>query len=201
MRCEMDSKKCLLGLFVFLLLLCSCSTIPNLNVNYHLPSVTGDSKPKEVTLLFKDERGTKYILSESAENEFRSFSGKMSLSVTKPTGGSVPVGLYDPGTLFTEAFRRRFEANGIKVATIQKEGRTTITIVLKRFELDYSNRKWIVRIDYEAVVKKDNGPVYRHNINGEGERLKILGTEQADALMGEIFTDVINRLDLEKISI
>ena len=198
----MDSRKFLFGLLVILFLLCSCSTIPNLNVNYHLPSVIRESiKTKEVTLLFKDERGTKYILSESAENEFRSFSGKMSLSITKTDGSSVPVGLFDPGTLFIEAFKRRFEERGIKVAATQKEGQTIITIVLKRFELDYASRKWIVRIDYEAVVKSGSGPVYTHNINGEGERLKILGTEQADALMGEIFTDVINRLDLNKIFI
>jgi hypothetical protein len=36
-------------------------------------------------------------------------------------------------------------------------------------------------------------------VSGEAERLDVMGTEQADVVLSELLTDVVNKLDLSKL--
>lgn len=190
-------------IFVLIAILClgfSCSAISTLNVNYRLPPADpGNVRGEKIALAFEDARETKRILKDGAFSEFESFSGNISLSLAGDDEEVVPLGLYDPKSLFMEAFRRRFKNIGVEAVREGGEAQVGLAIVLKEFSLDLVERKWIAKMGYEAVVKRGGRVAYRHNIRGEGERLKLVGTSQADALLSEIFTDVINRLDLEKV--
>lgn len=190
----------LLVLITILFMGFSCSVISTLSVDYSLPpSDSGALRGKEISLAFEDARKMKGILKGDAIDEFESFSGNISLSLKTGDETSVPLGLFDPGSLFIEAFKRRFEEIGVKAVAKGEGAPVLLTIVLKEFSLDLVKRKWMVKIGYEAVVKRDGRITYRNNIQGEGERLKLVGTTQADALVSEIFTDVVNRLDLERV--
>ena len=35
------------------------------------------------------------------------------------------------------------------------------------------------------------------SVSGRGERIKMLGTDEAGILIGDVFTDLINRVDIE----
>jgi hypothetical protein len=52
---------------------------------------------------------------------------------------------------------------------------------------------------YEARLSKDGKVLARQIVSGEGERMKIMGREQADIILGEVFTDLVNRVDLDRL--
>ncbi|MEJ2588202.1 MAG: hypothetical protein P8165_11630, partial [Deltaproteobacteria bacterium] len=58
---------------------------------------------------------------------------------------------------------------------------------------------WVAHIGYEAQLIKDNRLLANQIINAEGQRMKIIGRGQADTLMGEIFSDAVNALDLARL--
>lgn len=200
MRSKYHTMKFFSGIILLTLAAVSCSTIPNPRINYHIPPPRPDSlKGKKISLILEDERRMKYVLGMGALDDFKDFSGSLSLSLTGDKGNEVPVGLFDTRSLFREAFIRRFEELGVKVATERVPGQITLVIALKEFSLDLIKRKWVCKMAYEARVEKAGLVIYKHDINGEGERLKLIGTKEADILMSEIFTDIINRLDLEEV--
>jgi hypothetical protein len=74
-----------------------------------------------------------------------------------------------------------------------------MVIVLKEMVLDLFNRKWMVSIGYEAQLVKHGKAISKQMINGQAERLKVIGRKQADMVLTELFTDVVNRLDVPRL--
>ena len=189
-----------LGIILILSMVASCSGIPILKVNYHMPLVRPDGiREKSVFLVVEDERPTKGFLGPAAASDFERVSSDLSFSLTKDNEDAVTIGIYDPRSLFMEAFKRRLEELGVQVAPERQAGLIVLVIALKEFSLDLIDRKWMAKISYEAKVEKDGRVLYRYDFQGEGERLKLVGTSQADLLMSDIFTDVLNRFDLKKV--
>ena len=200
MRMKNRVMKCAIGLVPLFFMAFSCSTIPVPRINYRLPPLSADNfKGKKITLLLEDARDKKGVLGEGALKEFGPFSGNVSLTLSGDKGENVTLGIFDPGSLFMEAFKKRFEDLGVQAVSTRLPGQMILVIVLKEFRLDLIDRKWVVKMGYEAKVEKDGLVIYRNNIKGDGERLKLMGNAQADILMSEVFTDVINRLDLKKV--
>jgi hypothetical protein len=50
---------------------------------------------------------------------------------------------------------------------------------------------------YEAKLQPGDTVRASQTVAGEAERAKILGVKQADQVMSELFTDMVNRLDLK----
>jgi hypothetical protein len=76
---------------------------------------------------------------------------------------------------------------------------TGLSLFLQSFFMDREARKWKVAISYEARLMKDGQVLSSQVVSGEAERLDIMGTEQADVVLSELLTDVVNRLDLSKL--
>jgi hypothetical protein len=98
-----------------------------------------------------------------------------------------------------EAFKRRFEALGIEVVQKKKESQIEIKIVLTAFLLDQVGRSWTFDMGYEARLIKGGDMLTKQMISGQSERVKLLGLREADILVGESFTDLANKLDLERL--
>jgi hypothetical protein len=54
-------------------------------------------------------------------------------------------------------------------------------------------------ISYEASLTQDTQLVAREVVTGSAERLKMIGSGGAEKVIGEIFTDMINRLNIERL--
>jgi hypothetical protein len=54
----------------------------------------------------------------------------------------------------------------------------------------------MVKMSYEAKLLKEGKVLATRTINGQAERFKLIGRDEADRAVGEIFTDMINRLDV-----
>ena len=177
----------------------SCTTISFLKVNYHLPVTTNDLKGKSVFLSFEDVRKSKDLLGEGARQDFKNFSDNISFSVSQGTENGYNLGFFDLSALFVEAFKRRFEALGIEVVQKKKESQIEIKIVLTAFLLDQVGRSWTFDMGYEARLIKGGDMLTKQMISGQSERVKLIGLREADILVGESFTDLVNGLDLERL--
>ena len=177
----------------------SCTTISFIKVNYHLPVTTNDLKGKSVFLSFEDARQSKDLLGEGARQDFKNFSENISFSVSQGTENGYNLGVFDLSALFVEAFKRRFEALGIEVVQKKKESQIEIKIVLTAFLLDQVGRSWTFDMGYEARLIKGGEMLTKQMISGQSERVKLIGLREADILVGESFTGLVNKLDLERL--
>jgi hypothetical protein len=185
------------GLLLFTSILLACAPIHLLNINYRLPSKTDGLKGRKVFLVIEDSRSVKDIIGDGARKEFERFSGNISFSLEKGDEPGFKMGVYEVPSLFKEAFKNRLENLGMEVLPNGGGEAAGLVIVIKEFILDLQNRKWQVRMAYEARLIKDGKLLSKQTISAQGERLKLFGREQADTVAGEIFTDLVNRLDAE----
>jgi len=185
-------------IFLILTLMASCAVIPELTINYRLPSKSDDLKGKKVFLIFEDIRTAKDIMGQGAIKEFKGFSGKMSFSLARDKEEGFKIGLYDLSALCLKAFQNRLENLGLVVVSEREKGRTELVIAFNEFFLDLVDRQWIARMGYDARLVRDGNIYAKQMISGQAERFKIMGHAQADTVMGEIFTDIVNKLDVVK---
>ncbi len=181
------------------LLMVSCASIPELQVLYKLPPPSKQLKGRVVALTVDDERALKTVLGKGAEEEFKGFSGNISLSVAGYNEKELKVGIFNAPDLMREAFKRKLENLGVGVLPEKTLGKLELVIVLKEFSLDLVGREWMAKMSYEARLTTAKGAVATQFINGQAERYKLMGRDSADTLMGEIFTDMVNALDLSRL--
>lgn len=185
------------GILLILCVAVSCATVPELKVHYLLPITSDELKGKSVFLAFMDDREKKDIMGEGAKQRFGSFAGNVTLFLNKGTKGKgIPLGLFDVRSLFMEVFNRRLESLGISVVPEKEMAQLDLVIILKEFRLDLINKKWVARMAYEARLESSGKMLKNQIIRGDAERLRIVGNSQAETVMSEIFTDIINRLDI-----
>ena len=184
---------------VLTLFIVSCASIPELKLHYQLPPPSDQLKGKNVFLEVEDARKTKEILGQGAKQEFGNFVGNISLIVARHKETGFKIGLFKLTAMVKEGFKKRLANAGLKVLSERSPGELQMLIILKDFELDLVSRKWIAKMGYEAKLMKDEKTLATQIIEGEGERLKLIGRREADTVTGEIFTDMVNRLDLVKL--
>jgi len=185
------SANILLFLFAF-----SCATIPELKVHYQLPRASDNLEGKHVYLAFEDARKTQEMFGTAAKQEFGNYVGNISFSVARHNEPGFKIGPFKLTDMVKEGFKRRFENAGLEVLSVKSATEPQILIVLNEFMIDLVDRKWVAKMAYEARLMKDGKTLSSQIISGEAERLKLIGRREADTVSGEIFTDMINRLDL-----
>ena len=188
-----------MGILFLLAGVVSCASVPELNVNYRLPPRSEELKDKKVFIGFEDERTSKDLIGEGARDEFKNFSGNISFSLARGDGPGFKMGAYDVPSLFKDVFNRRLEHLGVEVVSNREESEIEMVIALERFLLDLVHRNWTVTMSYEARVIKNGKVLASQMISGEAERLRLVGRGDADKVMGEIFTDLVNRLDVARL--
>jgi hypothetical protein len=153
---------------------------------------------KQVTLNIIDEREAEAIFTENAQKEFDMWDGTFALyhTVKKPKG---EVQTYDLPALLKEALKKRLVAMGVNVIDGGIENAPLFEVTLNKFVLDLKNRTWVSDISYQAKLTKDDKKIAREKVRGQAERTKVMGKGAGEKLIGEIFSDSVNRLDIEKL--
>jgi hypothetical protein len=177
-------------------LMISCASIPQLKVRYQLPPQSDRLKGRKVVLVVEDARPETVIVGNGAKEDFENFPGTISLSIARQNEPGLTIGLYEPSALIEEGFRRRLENEGMELVSRQTPGGSELLIVLNEFLLDLVDRRWKVKMSYEAKLLKEGKVLETRTVSGEAERFKLIGRDEADRALGEIFTDMINRLDV-----
>ncbi len=176
----------------------ACAKKSYIYIDYRLPVASDDLKGQSVFLDCQDARASKAIFGKKAEDEFKHFTGLFSLVVYD---GKEPfvAGAFDLKSLFKEAFSRRLQYMGIEVITQQDKTTPVVEIIVREFGLDLVDRSWVANITYDARLLKDNKLLYTVTNSGDAERVKLLGLGGAEKVLGEIFTDIVNQLDIRKL--
>lgn len=189
-------------LFIFVssvLMLAACGSIPELKVHYQLPQGSERLAGKQLALSFEDSRTDRNLIGKGAQEDFKNFSGKLSFSFARYKESGFKIGLYDLPDLLKEVFKRRLENDGLKVVSGTSPGTPELRIVLRDLMLDLSGRTWIASMRYDARVFLEGREAATQSVSGQAERAKVVGTSGADAVMGELFTDMVNRLDVVRL--
>jgi len=195
------SKRTLLAAAALILLILTgaCSSKPFLIVHYQLPPATTGLQGREVSLVIADIREDKALLSQSAAKSLREFNGTYSLVVLKADGSGNLLGVFDLEALMAETFKQRLNLLGLAVTPPAAVTENVLEIKLKEFKLDLSGRKWVVNASYQANLSGNGRLLATESVNGSAERLKVMGKSDAEKVLGELLTDMVNKLDLAKL--
>ena len=176
----------------------ACAKPYFLSVGYHLPEEPGQLAGQTVSIVVEDRREDQALLSESAKNEFDQWDGTYALAL----GGTPPlkpVQTFDLPGLFHEAMKKRLEAMQIEVVETPVEGVPALIVTLEKVAIDLKGKTWHAQITYKAQLSRDSSKIARETVSGQAERAKIMGKGGGQKLVGELFTDIINRLDIPEL--
>ena len=178
---------------------CACSSKPFLKVQYQLPSQSNALEGKMVNLAVSDMRAKKALLTENARTSLKDFNGTFSLVVLSADGSGNLVGAYDLVSLLTEVFQQRLKNEGIQTTAVADSALPELKIEIAEFQLDYSKRKWITRMNYQASLLDSGRLLSKESVSGEAERLKVWGKSDAEKILGELLSDTVNKLNLARL--
>lgn len=174
----------------------ACATIPEIKVHYRLPPASDQLKGQTVVLAVEDARTTKEILRPGAQAEIGNFSGHFTFSFTPHGKAGFKMGLLEAPDMVKEGFKRRLENMGAAVSFKQSPGEPKLLIVLNEFLLDLEDRQWIAKTTYEAKLVKDGTILSMQTVSVNAQRFKFFVWGEADTILADVFTDMVNRLDV-----
>ncbi|MGD2096178.1 MAG: hypothetical protein PVG35_01280 [Desulfobacterales bacterium] len=174
-----------------------CTSKNYLVVHYQLPSEIMATEESPVSLIFKDQRAEQMMVTQSAKMALKDFDGNFALIVARDGKDERLMGAFSLSSMMKTIFKQRFENAGIRVAPESEGQPTAVEIILKEFKLDLVKRKWVVQITYQANLLKQNRFVSGQTITGSAERLRVVGSKDAEMVIGELITDAVNRLNLK----
>jgi hypothetical protein len=175
-----------------------CASKNFLVVNYKLPVEPEIPGETSVSLVFKDSREDPAIVTKNAKMALKKFSGYFTLIVSQENKKDRLAGAYSPHSMIRQIFKNRLENAGIRVASEGESRETVVEIILKAFKLDLVGRKWVINMTYQANLVRQNRFVTGETVTGSAERLRVAGSKDAELVVGELITDVVNRLNLSE---
>ena len=174
----------------------ACASKPFLKVQYQLPSPSNTLQGKQISLTVSDMRSKETLVTETARKSLRDFKGTFSLVVLRDDGSGNLRGAYDLVSLFSEVFQQRLKNQGILVTTVADSTLPELKIEITEFQIDYANRKWIVGMSFKASILDNGILLSKESVSGQAERLKVMGKKDAEKILSELLTDVVNKLNL-----
>ena len=189
----------ILLMFIALPLAAGCASTSYIEITYQLPEPQQNLTAKTVSLQVVDQRSTDAIAGPHARTELEYFTGLFSLYMTAGDKQPELVGAFDLTALFREALKKRLESEGVTVLDAGNSDQPALEVRIKAFILDRDGKNWKASLAYTATASKAGRELTNQTVSGNAERLKIVGTRDAEKLLGDIFSDMVNRLDPEKL--
>ena len=177
----------------------ACTPKPFLKVQYQLPSPSSTLEGEKAAITVTDMRGKNTFLTENAKKSLKNFNETFSLVVLAEDGSGNLTGVYDIVPLFTEVFQQRLKNEGIQVAAVVDDAIPELKIEITEFQLDLVGRKWVVSINYRARLLDSGDLLSMESVSGEAERLKVTGKSDAEKILGELLSDMANKLNLVRL--
>lgn len=179
--------------------LMACASKPFLKVHYQLPSPSTELTGERLHLQISDYRNDKAFLSANAQKSLKDFNDTYSLVVQRADGSGNLLGAYDLNSLWRELFNQRLQNEGVTVSSSSDNTNANLEIRIKAFKLDIVDRKWMLQMSYQAGLSINNTLRARESVNGSAERLKLMGKSDAEKIMGELVSDMVNKLDVAQL--
>ena len=178
-------------------MLFSCAKKSYIDVDYRLPAATNTLTDRTVFVETRDHRVQTEIFNKRAKDQFQYFTGLFALSLELPDDQYKIVGAFELPMLFEAALVKRLQKLGVDTVAERSPDIPVFQIKINRFHIKLIGQKWLADVSYEASLTKDAHLIAREVVSGSAERLKIMGSGGAEKVIGEIFTEMINRLNIE----
>ena len=191
-----SGKRLPLVLILLAVLLSACASKPSLKVKYQLPSTSAALMGETISLEISDRRKDPAFLSSKAKKSLKNFDGTFSLLVLRDDDSGNWTGGYDIDSLLNEIFKQRLINEGAKVVTTADSASARLKIELGELKLDIVDRKWVLRMSYQAGLSRHTGVLAEESVRGSAERLKVVSKTDAERIIGELVTDMVNRVDV-----
>ncbi|MBC2713003.1 MAG: hypothetical protein HGJ94_19015 [Desulfosarcina sp.] len=177
----------------------SCAKKSYIDVDYRLPSAADTLAGRTVFVETRDLRNDTEIFNKRAKNKFKYFTGLFALSLDMPDNQKAVLGAYELPMLFETALKQRLKKLGVGVTGAPSPSVPVFQIKINQFHINLVGQKWKADISYEASLSQDTQLVAREMVTGSAERLKVMGSGGAEKVIGDIFTEMINRLNIERL--
>jgi hypothetical protein len=175
-----------------------CASKNFLTVNYQLPTESVELKNARVALRVEDKREDPRIVTPNAKKALKNFTGHFTLIVAQENKNDRLVGAFSLSSMVREIFKHRLENAGVRIVAEEDSGVPIVEIILQEFKLDLPNRNWVIKMNYQANLIKQNRVVAGETITGSAERLRAISGKNAEIVIGELVSDVVNRLNLNE---
>ena len=176
-----------------------CAKKSYIDVDYRLPPTAGTLAGRTVVVETLDLRSGTEVFNKRAKEKFQHFSGLFALSLEIPGNPQKVMGTYELPMLFETALKQRLQKLGVGLTDEPSPDVPLFQIKINQFHINLVGQKWLADISYEASLNQDSQMVAREVVTGSAERLKVMGSGGAEEVIGEIFTEVINRLNIERL--
>jgi hypothetical protein len=186
-------------LFVVAAMMFSCAKKSYIDVNYRLPTAADTLAGRRVFVETRDLRPDKEIFDSRAKKKFEYFTGLFALSLEQPDDQHRILGAYELPKLFETALIQRLQTLGVDIAESPSPTVPVFQIKINQFRIKLIGQKWLADVSYEASLTQDTQLIAREVVTGSAERMKLMGSGGAEKVIGEIFTDMINRLNIERL--
>ncbi len=193
-------RKTAISIILFICILTSaCASKNFLTVKYQLPPQTVERKEIKVALAVKDIREDPVIATKSAKMALKNFTEHFALIVAQENKNDKLVGAFGLSSMIKEIFKHRLENAGVIVSAEENSSIPRVEIVLKEFKIDLQNRKWVITMNYQANLVKQDRIVAGQTVTGTAERMRVVGSKDAEIIVGELVTDVANQLNVNEL--
>lgn len=177
----------------------TCAKKPYLELTYQLPAPSASQSGRKVCLSVVDARQDKELFGVNAQKEFPNFSGFFHLNVVTLDKKSSQIGAYELEQLFQKTLEKRLQNMGVDVLKKCSEQVPVMQVAIKAFKIDLVDRKWRAGVKYEAGLTADGNSFVKETVSGKAERVKLVGSKAGQTVAGELFTDMINRLNINRL--
>ena len=176
----------------------ACASTSYINVRYQLQQAGPPLAAPSVYLSVEDQRPSEVVLNPQAREEMPNFRDLYALSPAQNDAPGKIAGVYDLTGLFYAALKKRLNQRGVTVVE-QRDGEPVMDVILDDFRLELNNRAWTAHLGYRVSLSQSDQRVAKDTITGSAERTKIVGRRVAETMVGDIFSEVINRLNLDQL--
>ena len=177
----------------------SCTKKSYIDVDYRLPLAADTLAGRTVFIETRDLRSDMEIFNRRAKEKFGHFTGLFTLLLELPNSQQKVIGAYELPMLFEAALEQRLQKLGVGITDKPSPSVPLFQIRINQFHINLVGQKWMADISYEASLTQDTQLVAREVVTGSAERMRVMGSGGAEKVIGEIFTEMINRLNIERL--
>ena len=189
-----------LAILLIVASICGCAgTRPYLIVDYEVPRISDQLVGQKVRIEVKDVRQDLQVFTPAAAEHFKDFQNRYSLTWVSENKSRILAGEKNLQELFLETFKKRLQQMGAEVVYTDRADIPLFQVLINSMKVDLKDRKWSAQAGYEASLSVDNQIIAREKVSGQGEKPYIIGRKGADDSLSDIFTSVINRVDIVKL--
>jgi hypothetical protein len=187
------------ALTVALSIITGCTGRAYLIVDYAVTPRSQYLKGQSVVIQVEDLRKNKSVMEPRALRAFPDFRNRYSLAWIMPNRQRILAGEHDLSELFKQTFKKRLERLGVNVVQDVDPAIPVFKVSMNTVRLKLIGVKWYATVSCTAGLVVDGRRVSGETVSGNAERVRVIGRKGADIVLSNIFSDVVNRIDVAKL--